>query len=89
MGLDALLDDRDERPGVKFKDADLIGVPFRIVSRQETGAAAWWNWWSGKPARRRMSPWRMRRGWWRRGCSSPNYRSGRTIATPTIESAHP
>jgi prolyl-tRNA synthetase len=30
-GLDALLDDRDERPGVKFKDADLIGVPFRIV----------------------------------------------------------
>jgi len=31
MGLDALLDDRDERPGVKFKDADLIGVPFRIT----------------------------------------------------------
>ena len=31
LGIDALLDDRDERPGVKFKDADLIGVPFRIV----------------------------------------------------------
>ncbi len=31
MGLDALMDDRDERPGVKFKDADLIGVPFRIT----------------------------------------------------------
>ena len=30
-GLDALLDDRDERPGVKFKDADLIGIPFRVV----------------------------------------------------------
>jgi prolyl-tRNA synthetase len=30
-GLDAVLDDRDERPGVKFKDADLIGVPFRIT----------------------------------------------------------
>jgi prolyl-tRNA synthetase len=30
-GIDALLDDRDERPGVKFKDADLIGVPWRIV----------------------------------------------------------
>jgi len=29
-GLDALLDDRYERPGVKFKDADLIGIPFRI-----------------------------------------------------------
>jgi prolyl-tRNA synthetase len=31
QGLDALLDDRDERPGVKFKDADLVGIPFRIV----------------------------------------------------------
>jgi prolyl-tRNA synthetase len=30
-GLEALLDDRDERPGVKFKDADLIGVPYRIT----------------------------------------------------------
>jgi prolyl-tRNA synthetase len=30
-GVDALLDDRTERPGVKFKDADLIGIPFRIV----------------------------------------------------------
>jgi prolyl-tRNA synthetase len=29
-GADALLDDRDLRPGVKFKDADLIGVPYRI-----------------------------------------------------------
>ena len=25
-----LLDDRDERPGVKFKDADLVGIPYRI-----------------------------------------------------------
>jgi prolyl-tRNA synthetase len=31
LGLDALLDDRDERPGVKFKDADLIGIPWRVV----------------------------------------------------------
>jgi prolyl-tRNA synthetase len=30
-GVEALLDDRDERPGVKFKDADLIGIPYRIV----------------------------------------------------------
>ncbi len=29
-GVDVLLDDRDERAGVKFKDADLIGVPFRV-----------------------------------------------------------
>jgi prolyl-tRNA synthetase len=31
QGVDALLDDRDERPGVKFKDADLIGIPYRIT----------------------------------------------------------
>ena len=30
-GFDVLLDDRDERAGVKFKDAELIGVPFRIA----------------------------------------------------------
>ncbi len=29
-GYDVLLDDRDERPGVKFKDADLVGIPYRI-----------------------------------------------------------
>ena len=29
-GLDVLLDDRDERAGVKFKDADLIGIPYRV-----------------------------------------------------------
>ena len=30
-GIDVLFDDRDERPGVKFKDADLIGFPLRIA----------------------------------------------------------
>src|ERR1035438_6188904 len=30
-GIDVLYDDRDERAGVKFKDADLIGIPFRIA----------------------------------------------------------
>ncbi len=30
-GLDVLLDDRDERPGVKFKDADLLGMPVRVT----------------------------------------------------------
>jgi prolyl-tRNA synthetase len=29
-GVDVLLDDRDERAGVKFKDADLIGIPLRL-----------------------------------------------------------
>jgi prolyl-tRNA synthetase len=32
MGVETLLDDRDERAGVKFKDADLIGIPYRIVT---------------------------------------------------------
>ena len=36
-GYDVLLDDRDERPGVKFKDADLVGIPFRVnVGRKVT-----------------------------------------------------
>ena len=31
QGVDCLLDDRDERPGVKFKDAELVGIPVRIT----------------------------------------------------------
>jgi prolyl-tRNA synthetase len=31
-GVETLLDDRDERAGVKFKDADLVGIPYRIVT---------------------------------------------------------
>jgi prolyl-tRNA synthetase len=30
-GVDVILDDRDERPGVKFKDADLVGFPIRLA----------------------------------------------------------
>ena len=30
-GVEVLLDDRDERAGVKFKDADLIGIPMRVT----------------------------------------------------------
>jgi prolyl-tRNA synthetase len=30
-GLDVLFDDRDERPGSKFKDADLLGIPYRVT----------------------------------------------------------
>jgi prolyl-tRNA synthetase len=30
-GFDVIFDDRDERPGVKFKDADLVGIPFRVT----------------------------------------------------------
>jgi prolyl-tRNA synthetase len=38
-GIEVLWDDRDERPGVKFKDADLIGVPFRVTIGAKTLAA--------------------------------------------------
>ena len=31
MGVEVLLDDRDERVGVKFKDSELIGIPMRIT----------------------------------------------------------
>ena len=37
-GVDALLDDRDERAGIKFKDADLIGIPWRIVSGRDANS---------------------------------------------------
>ncbi|MGI6728587.1 MAG: proline--tRNA ligase [Anaerovoracaceae bacterium] len=36
-GVDVLLDDRNERPGVKFKDADLIGIPVRITVGKKAG----------------------------------------------------
>ncbi len=37
VGVECLLDDRDERPGVKFKDADLIGIPLRITVGRKAG----------------------------------------------------
>lgn len=49
-GLEVLYDDRDERPGSKFKDGDLLGIPFRVVIGSKTlaqGAA------EVKPRRRR------------------------------------
>ncbi|NSW91604.1 MAG: proline--tRNA ligase [Firmicutes bacterium] len=36
-GVEVLIDDRDERPGVKFKDADLIGIPIRITVGRRAG----------------------------------------------------
>ncbi|MDK2798751.1 MAG: prolyl-tRNA synthetase [Clostridiales bacterium] len=36
-GIEVLLDDRNERPGVKFKDADLIGIPVRITVGKKAG----------------------------------------------------
>jgi len=31
LGVDVLYDDRDERPGSKFNDADLLGIPYRLT----------------------------------------------------------
>jgi prolyl-tRNA synthetase len=35
-GVEVLVDDREERPGVKFKDADLLGIPYRVVVGDKT-----------------------------------------------------
>jgi prolyl-tRNA synthetase len=43
-GVEVLYDDRDERAGVKFKDADLVGVPIRIAVGKKglaSGQAEW------------------------------------------------
>jgi prolyl-tRNA synthetase len=45
-GIDVLFDDRDERPGVKFKDADLIGFPLRIAvgAKSLANGHVEWSW---------------------------------------------
>src|SRR5205814_8713845 len=45
-GIDVILDDRDERPGVKFKDADLIGFPLRIAvgAKSLANGQIEWSW---------------------------------------------
>ncbi len=44
-GIDVLLDERDERPGVKFNDADLIGIPLRLIIGKgiSNGQVEWMN----------------------------------------------
>jgi prolyl-tRNA synthetase len=43
-GIDALLDDRDARPGVKFADAELIGIPYRLTVGPKSLAAGQVEW---------------------------------------------
>jgi prolyl-tRNA synthetase len=45
-GVDVLFDDRDERPGVKFKDADLIGFPLRVAvgAKSLANGQIEWSW---------------------------------------------
>ncbi|MEI7024934.1 proline--tRNA ligase [Paenibacillus sp. y28] len=47
-GIDVLFDDREERPGVKFKDADLIGIPYQVII--------------GKAAQEGLVEWKEREG---------------------------
>jgi prolyl-tRNA synthetase len=50
-GVDVLMDDRKARPGFKFKDADLIGIPLRLViggkGLQEGQVELKWRWADG------------------------------------------
>jgi prolyl-tRNA synthetase len=52
-GIDVLWDDRDERPGVKFKDADLIGFPLRIVVGAKSLAEGKVEWSDRRQARQK------------------------------------
>ena len=52
-GIDVILDDRDERPGVKFKDADLVGIPFRIIVGKKV-TEIWWSCSNARQVRSRM-----------------------------------
>jgi prolyl-tRNA synthetase len=36
-GIDVIMDDRDDRPGVKFKDSELIGIPVRVTVGKKAG----------------------------------------------------
>ncbi len=40
-GIEVLMDDRDERAGVKFKDADLIGIPLRVTLGEKNLKKGW------------------------------------------------
>jgi prolyl-tRNA synthetase len=53
-GIDVLFDDRDERPGVKFKDADLIGFPLRIAVGAKSLANGQIEWSSRKAPREKL-----------------------------------
>ena len=62
-GCEALLDDRDERPGVKFKDADLLGLPIRVTVGAPSPRRAWSSFGRGGTARTSRS---RRTAWSRR-----------------------
>ena len=64
-GVDVLLDDRDARPGVKFKDADLIGIPLRLVVGEKALAEGQGG--AQTPHRRQARPWCP----WTRRCRRP------------------
>ena len=55
-GVEVILDDRDERPGVKFADAELIGIPYRVTIGPKGLAEGSWKSSGGVTERWRRSP---------------------------------
>ncbi len=55
-GIDVILDDRDERPGVKFKDADLIGFPYRITVGAKSLAQGNVEWSTRREREKQLAP---------------------------------
>ncbi len=55
-GVDVILDDRNERAGVKFKDADLLGIPIRVTVGKKSIANGEFEWQLRRDGERRMAP---------------------------------
>ena len=55
-GVEVLLDDRDERAGVKFKDADLLGIPIRVTVGKKGIAEGQFEWQLRRDGEKRMAP---------------------------------
>ena len=51
-GVEVLYDDRDERPGAKFADSELLGIPYRVTVSDRLVESGEYEWTSGLPARR-------------------------------------
>jgi prolyl-tRNA synthetase, family II len=56
QGLDVLLDDRDERPGSKFADADLLGIPYRLTVGKTFEKEGKWRSVPARPGKRSPLP---------------------------------
>ena len=83
-GVDVLYDDRDVSPGVKFADADLLGVPVRLVVGSKGVARGIVEWRSRATGEEREAPWLHR---WRR-CWAPDRSAGRPAGAEGTAAGH-